>query len=78
MHAHYLPPELADMLRAGKYLPRIEKVSDGKELFHRPFGTTDFDPAYVEIERRVEMLQDLGIEIQLLSLPGLIGIDSLP
>lgn len=78
MHAHYLPPALADMLRARKYLPRIEMVSEGKELFHRPFGTTDFDPAYAEIERRVGMLQDLDIEIQLLSLPGLIGIDSLP
>jgi predicted TIM-barrel fold metal-dependent hydrolase len=78
MHAHYLPPALADMLRERKYLPRIERVADGKELFHRPFGTTDFDPAYVEIERRIDMLQDLDIEIQLLSLPGLIGIDSLP
>jgi len=58
MHAHYLPPALADMLRTRKYLPRIEKVADGHELFHRPFGTTDFDPAYVEIEPRVEMLQE--------------------
>ena len=78
MHAHYLPPAVADILRTRKYLPRIEKVSDGHELFHRPFGTTDFDPAYIEIEPRIEMLQDLDIEIQLLSLPGLIGIDSLP
>ena len=78
MHAHYLPPPLADMLRARKFLPRIETIAEGNELFHRPFGTTDFDPAYQEIESRVGMLQDLDIEIQLLSLPGLIGIDSLP
>jgi len=46
MHAHYLPPPLADMLRVRKFLPRIETISEGKELFHRPFGTTDFDPAH--------------------------------
>ncbi len=78
MHAHYLPPALADRLRERKFLPRIERVSASQELFHRPFGTTDFDPAYVDIERRIEMLDELDIEIQLLSLPGLIGIDSLP
>jgi predicted TIM-barrel fold metal-dependent hydrolase len=77
MHAHYLPPELADLLRARKFLPRIESTGEGRELFHRPFGTTDFDPAYVEIDKRVPQLRELGIETQLLSLPGLIGIDSL-
>jgi predicted TIM-barrel fold metal-dependent hydrolase len=78
MHAHFLPPELADMLRARQYLPRIEKLSNGTELFHRPFGTTPFDPSYVDIEQRVQLLESLHIETQLLSLPGLIGIDSLP
>lgn len=78
MHAHYLPPALADMLRERKYLPRIERLQDGTELFHRPFGTTGFDTAYVEIDARVPQLEALGIEAQLLSLPGLIGIDSLP
>jgi predicted TIM-barrel fold metal-dependent hydrolase len=78
MHAHYLPPALTDMLRERRYLPRIESVPDRGELFHRPFGTTDFDPAYSDIERRVELLQELGVEVQLLSLPGLVGIDSLP
>lgn len=78
MHAHYLPPALADMLRERKYLPRIERLADGNELFHRPFGTTSFDTAYVEIDARVQQLEALGIEAQLLSLPGLIGIDSLP
>lgn len=78
MHAHYLPPALADMLRERKYLPRIERLTDGSELFHRPFGTTDFDTAYVDIDARVPQLEALGIEAQLLSLPGLIGIDSLP
>jgi predicted TIM-barrel fold metal-dependent hydrolase len=78
MHAHFLPPELADMLRARQYLPRIERLPDGRELFHRPFGTTPFDPSYVDIEQRVALLESLNIETQLLSLPGLIGIDSLP
>jgi predicted TIM-barrel fold metal-dependent hydrolase len=78
MHAHFLPPALADMLRARQYLPRIERLPDGRELFHRPFGTTPFNPSYVDIEQRVAVLDSLNIETQLLSLPGLIGIDSLP
>jgi len=78
MHAHYLPPPLTELLRARKYLPRIETKADGTGLFHRPFGTTDFDPSYADIEQRVESLKRLGIETQLLSLPGLVGIDSLP
>ena len=78
MHAHYLPPALTDMLRERRYLPRIESVADGSELFHRPFGTTEFDPAYADIVERVATLERLDIDVQLLSLPGLVGIDSLP
>jgi predicted TIM-barrel fold metal-dependent hydrolase len=78
MHAHFLPPALTDMLRERRYLPRIETAADGVELFHRPFGTTDFDPSYADIDLRVETLERLQIEFQLLSLPGLVGIDSLP
>ena len=78
MHAHFLPPALADALRTREFLPRIEAGPDGKEVFHRPFGTTPFDPSYVDIEPRIRQLRKLGITTQLLSLPGLIGIDSLP
>ena len=78
MHAHYLPPPLTDMLRERKYRPRIETTANGAELFHRPFGTTDFDPSYADIELRVQTLKRLEIDVQLLSLPGLVGIDSLP
>lgn len=78
MHAHFLPPALTDTLRTRKYLPRIETRADGTELFHRPFGTTEFDPSYADIESRVATLEQLDIDIQLLSLPGLVGIDSLP
>jgi len=78
MHAHFLPPELAEAMRGRKYLPRIEAGENGQEIFHRPFGTTPFDPSYTNIEPRLEQLDKLGIDMQLLSLPGLIGIDSLP
>ncbi|NOX68690.1 MAG: amidohydrolase family protein [Gammaproteobacteria bacterium] len=78
MHAHFLPPALADNLRTREFLPRIESGQDGQEVFYRPFGTTPFDPSYVDIEPRIDELKRLGITTQLLSLPGLIGIDSLP
>ena len=64
MHAHFLPPELAEMLRARRYLPRIEKQPNGGELFHRPFGTTPFDPSEGDIEQRVDLLRSLNIETQ--------------
>jgi predicted TIM-barrel fold metal-dependent hydrolase len=78
MHAHYLPPDMADMLRKRKNPPRLEQVSQGIEKFHRPQGSYDFNPAYSDIRGRMELLDRTGVQTQILSLPGLMGIDSLP
>ncbi len=77
LHAHYVPPELAQYLRARTRAPRIERLPGGSEVLHMPIGSLSFSSGYTDIDERVKFLSDVGIDMQLLSLPGLFGIDSL-
>lgn len=78
LHAHYVPPELAELLRARTRAPRIERLPAANEVFHLPIGSLSFSSGYTDIDERTRFLNDVGIDMQLLSLPGLFGIDSLP
>lgn len=78
MHAHWIPPALAEALRARRSAPRIEPDGTGGERLVMPVGTLRFDIDYVDLDRRLAFMQESGVERQLLSLPGLFGIDSLP
>lgn len=73
LHAHLLPPALADALRARAQRPRI---SDGK--LEMPVSTLAYTPAYEDAGARLAEMDAGGVDRQLLSLPGLFGIDSLP
>jgi predicted TIM-barrel fold metal-dependent hydrolase len=76
-HAHWIPPELADALRRRRVAPRIAPTPDG-ERFITYQGTRRFDAGLGDLAaRRLFMLRH-GIEMQVLSLPGLFGIDCLP
>ena len=78
-HAHWVPAALANELRArsGK-MPRIETVAGGGERLVMPIGTLGFNEHYVDPGLRLAFMDQCGIERQLLSLPGLFGVDSLP
>ena len=78
LHAHYVPPELAQHLRARTQAPRIERLPAGGEVLHLPISSLSFSSGYTDIDERTRFLSDAGIDMQLLSLPGLFGIDSLP
>lgn len=58
-------------------MPRIEPAGDGERLV-MPIGTLTFDAAFTDIDQRLASMTRWGIERQLLSLPGLFGVDSLP
>lgn len=73
-----MPPELAQHLRARTRAPRIERLPAGGEVLHLPIGSLSFSSGYTDIDERMRFLGDIGIDMQLLSLPGLFGIDSLP
>lgn len=78
LHAHWIPPALAQALRERQGLvPRIEPVAGGERLV-MPIGTLNFNDTYTDPDRRLAQMAASGVTRQLLSLPGLFGIDSLP
>jgi predicted TIM-barrel fold metal-dependent hydrolase len=77
LHTHYVSPALADALRKRTVPPRIETLPDGSERFHLPVGFLQFGSDYIDMEARLRFMDGLGIAKQLLSFPGLFGVDSL-
>ena len=76
VHAHWIPPEVAQALRRRCAAPRIEDTADG-ELFVTWQGRRTFRPLGDLDDRRVLMRRH-GVAMQVLSLAGLFGIDCLP
>jgi len=77
LHTHYVSPALADALRKRGVPPRIETLADGTERFHLPVGFLQFGPEYIDMDARIAFMDGLGIRKQMLSFPGLFGVDSL-
>ena len=78
IHTHYLSPGLADGLRKRTEAPRIEQLDDGRERYHMPHGTLMLSDAYYDMDARLTHMDGLGVTRQILSFPGLFGVDSLP
>jgi predicted TIM-barrel fold metal-dependent hydrolase len=79
MHAHWLPPDLAQALRLRQgQVPRLEVLADGAERLVMPIGTLRFSEGHTDPSRRLQEMRQQGVAKQMLSLPGLFGIDSLP
>lgn len=77
LHAHYLPSELVAQLRARHHIPRIASGPEGKEHLFMPIGSLAFHDGYVNLEARLQYMDKVGVKRQVLSLPGLFGVDSL-
>lgn len=78
MHCHLLPPGLIAALRARDDAPCIESNGAGAEQIRifrtaMPFDAADNDP-----DKRVGFMDRHRIDLHVISLPGLFGIDSLP
>lgn len=78
MHSHYVPNYLADALRKREFAPHIETLSDGSERLHLPIGALRFGADYTDMDARIAFMDEVGMSRQLLSFPGLFGVDSLP
>ena len=76
-HAHFIAPKLMEMLVAREHDPRITH-GEGGSLYHMPVSTLPYSSAYYDMGERIDYLDHIGIETQVLSLPGLLGIDYLP
>lgn len=76
-HAHYMTPALAEALRGRRDPPWIEETANG-DILHLPIGRLAFTPDYIDMVARIAFMDRLGIDRQVLSFPGLFGLDSLP
>ena len=52
-------------------------MADGSERLHLPVGFLQFGPEYIDMTARIAFMDGLGIKKQVLSFPGLFGVDSL-
>ena len=78
VHCHYVPAVLAGALRDRTEPPFIEPAPEGGERFVMPIGNLPFTDAYGDITGRLDFMDDHAVDVQLLSFPGLFGLDSLP
>ena len=78
MHTHFVPPRMADALRQRTEPPWIEAMPDGSERIHLPIGALAFGDDYSDMVGRIAFMDARGVDRQVLSFPGLFGLDSLP
>jgi predicted TIM-barrel fold metal-dependent hydrolase len=78
MHTHYIPAEMAEQLRRRRTAPWIEGLPGGTERIHLPIGALAFGDDYTDMDARVGFMDEHGVDRQLLSFPGLFGLDSRP
>jgi predicted TIM-barrel fold metal-dependent hydrolase len=76
-HVHWIPPALADLLRRRDSPPCLRRSSAGEALVTQ-LGARPFDPASGDLDLRIEQMGRDRIDLQVLSLSGLFGVDSLP
>jgi predicted TIM-barrel fold metal-dependent hydrolase len=77
MHTHYAPQELVDELCKRRIPPFIEENDDGTKTFHMPHGLLDFPESFINMKARQKFMNTHKIDRQLLSFPGLFGLDSI-
>lgn len=78
MHAHFVPAQMADALRKRREAPWIEAMPEGAERIHLPIGALEFGDDFSDIAARIAFMDERGVDRQLLSFPGLFGLDSRP
>jgi len=71
-HNHHYPPEYIEALRAEQGAVKVTDDADGNPVLHSPGDYNVAVPGHWDISRRVEVLQETGIDMQILSLtsPG--------
>jgi predicted TIM-barrel fold metal-dependent hydrolase len=78
MHAHFVPAPMAEYLRKRSEAPWIEAMPGGTERIHLPIGALEFGDDYSDMAGRIAFMDARGVDRQVLSFPGLFGLDSRP
>jgi aminocarboxymuconate-semialdehyde decarboxylase len=66
-HNHYYPPAYLDALRAGPTTVRVTTDAEGNPLLHYPGDYNILVPGHRDIEYRERVLEDEGIDTQVLT-----------
>src|SRR2546426_11185455 len=71
-HNHYYPPAYLDALRSGESAVQVTIDEDGNPRLHYPGDYNIAVPGHRDIDYREQVLQDLGVDMQVLTLttPG--------
>ena len=71
-HNHYYPPAYLDALRAGPTSVKVTTDSEGNPVLHYPGDYNIVVPGHRDIEHRHRVLEDAGVDMQVLTLtsPG--------
>jgi len=77
MHAHFLPASLVESLQGRSDAPNIVTDSAGDVSIGIYRTRIPYNRAFDDPEARLSLMDGLGIRHQVLSLPGLFGIDCL-
>jgi predicted TIM-barrel fold metal-dependent hydrolase len=77
-HAYFQPPRFLAHLRRRKDYPRIEAVNGGEAVFTAPGAGRPIRPEQLDLDRRVELMDEAGVDTQVLRLQNVGGIDSFP
>jgi len=72
-----VPETLAAELRKREVPPFIRTKEDGNEIFQMPHGQLAFPTSFMDMTARREFMTGLNIQRQVLSFPGLFGLDSI-
>ena len=77
MHSHYYGG-LVDSLRQRRERPFVTTDETGQDVLHAMTASTVIAPGYVDLQERLKWMDSVGIEIQLLTFPGALGVDVMP
>jgi predicted TIM-barrel fold metal-dependent hydrolase len=75
-HAHWLPPSFLDHVQRRRTPPLLTLDDGSKQLLGANGARHKIGEGLVDIEDRLRSLDRLGIDRQVLSLPGLFGVDT--
>ena len=75
-HAHWLPEDISDLLRARTTPPMIEKRADGGENLVSTFRPVPAEDAIESIDDRLAMMDRCGVAHAVLSLTPVMGVES--
>lgn len=78
MHSHWIPPALAAALRQREAAPIIKAAEGGRDFLHQPRGAFPLPPNYQDIGSRLKSMDKYNIDMSVLSLSAVFGVERLP